>query len=141
MCDREILISCGVTPGAGPITHTCSYGGPLNDGTGRYYQNIQIQYYRHGGITAADTDAPRTLVLISPELSNKTIASLITTLKRNLMTCAFSIDEANFYQRVIVIDPDHYFTDDDLIRLDNNGIQVEPIRENVAATLKEKLAG
>jgi len=81
-------------------------------------------------ITLRDSADPaaetaRTLVLISPELSNKIITGLISTLKRKLTSCGFNVNEAYFYERVIVVDPDQDFADADLIQLQNTGIEVE----------------
>ncbi len=85
----------------------------------------------------------RTQVLVSPELNNKTIARLLTSLKENQISCGFSLDDALFYERVIVVDPDGDFPQAGLIRLMTAGITVESLtgpEENFGDELANLLA-
>lgn len=82
----------------------------------------------------------RNFLLVSPDLSNKYLARLITLMRQKLLTCGFSVREAQAYQTVYVIDPNGDFSDAELAPLVLNGAAVQRVPGDTPAQLAGNLA-
>lgn len=100
---------------------------------------VDNKYIRLLDSASGAVPTTRTFVLISPFLANNTISRLLTVLKQNRLTSGFSPDEALFYERVVIVDPNGDFPLTDLLPLQNAGINVNTIPAGTSGEMSNAL--
>lgn len=83
--------------------------------------------------------ALESFVLFSPNLANKTISRLLTVRKRKRVPSGFLVDQARFYENVYVVDPNGDISNDELLPLVEDEVNVVRVTGGTAREMRAHL--